>query len=106
MSKPFLFVGLDYEDLNEAASFAEELTQVDRPNFGFKLNLDFILNTALLGDRQPFERVLRLERPIFADLKMWNGKRTMVAVVEGLTKVGIDYFNVYSLADTPFLKAV
>ena len=106
MSKPFLFVGLDYEDLNEAASFAEELTQVDRTDFGFKLNLDFILNTALLGDRQPFERVLKLGRPIFADLKMWNGKRTMVSIVEGLIKAGVDYFNVYSLADTPFLKAV
>lgn len=106
MSKPFLFVGLDYEDLNEAASFAEELTQVDRTNFGFKLNLDFILNTALLGDRKPFERVLNLGRPIFADLKMWNGKRTMTSIVDGLTKKGVDYFNVYSLADRPFLETV
>lgn len=106
MNNPFLFVGLDYENPNDVASFAEELTQVDRPNFGFKLNLDFILNTALLGDRQPFERVLKLGIPIFADLKMWNGKRTMTSVVEGLTRAGIDYFNVYSLADAPFLKAV
>ena len=106
MSKPFLFVGLDYENPSEVAGFAEELTQVDRTNFGFKLNLDFILNTALLGDRKPFERVLKLGRPIFADLKMWNGKRTMTSIAEGLIKTGIDYFNVYSLADAPFLKAV
>ncbi len=105
-SKPFLFVGLDYQDPYEVADFAEELCQVDRDSFGFKLNLDFLINTVLSGNYEPFERVLSMKKPIFTDLKMWNGKRTMTSIAEGLIKRNVDYFNVYSLADKPFLEAL
>ena len=42
--KPFLFVGLDYENTYQVAEFAEELAEVDNNRFGFKLNLDFFIN--------------------------------------------------------------
>jgi len=106
MSDPFLFVGLDYEEPDEVADFAEELAQVDRDNFGLKLNLDFIVNSVLLGNIQPFERILSLKKPIFVDLKMWNGKRTMSSIVEKLVKRGVDYVNVYAQADEDFLRRV
>lgn len=106
MDKPFLFVGLDYYNPREVADFAEELVEVNRDNFGFKLNLDFLINTVLSGNYKPFERVLEIGKPNFIDLKMWNGKRTMNSIAEGLIKREIDYFNVYSLADKPFLEAL
>ena len=42
--QPFLFVGLDYENPYQAAEFAERLAEVNRDDFGFKLNLDFYIN--------------------------------------------------------------
>lgn len=106
MNKPFLFVGLDYQNPDEVVDFAEDLSSVDRDNFGFKLNLDFFINTALEGNTQYVERIFSLGRSIFTDLKMWNGKRTMTSIAEKLAKNGVDYVNVYALADRPFLESV
>lgn len=106
MNKPFLFVGLDYQDPAEAVDLAEELSGVDRDNFGFKLNLDFFINTTLTGNTHYLERVFSLGKPIFTDLKMWNGKRTMTSIAERLVERRVDYFNVYALADEPFLESV
>src|SRR3990167_7998851 len=101
--RPFLFVGLDYEDPYKVAEFAEELVWVDRNDFGFKLNLDFYINCALRGDTEPLARVRELEKPLFADLKMWNGARTMSSVAENLKDThGAIYFNVYALAGENF----
>ncbi len=105
--KPFLFVGLDYEEIYQVAEFAEELASVDRDDFGFKLNLDFYIRCALFGDTKPLARVAGLEKPMFADLKMWNGARTMSSVAEGLKVThGANYFNVYALAGEDFLKKI
>lgn len=107
MKKPFLFVGLDYESPYKVADFAEELAVIDRDDFGFKLNLDFYINCALHGDTEPLARVAGLEKPMFADLKMWNGARTMSSVAEGLRVThGANYFNVYALAGESFLRKV
>lgn len=106
MNKPFLFVGLDYQNPTDVVDFAEELTVVDRDNFGFKLNLDFFINTALIGNTQYLERIFEIGKPIFADLKMWNGRRTMTSIAERLVERNVDYFNVYALADKDFLNSV
>lgn len=107
MKKPFLFVGLDYEKPHEVADLAEELAEVDRNDFGFKLNLDFYLNCALLGVSEPIARVYNLNKPTFADLKMWNGARTMTSIAETLavTKKP-SYFNIYALSGEDFLRKV
>ena len=108
MKKPFLFVGLDEEEPANALKLAYELDEVDSSNerFGFKFNLDFFLNSFLAGNSDNLNEMLCFGRPIFADLKMWNGRRTMTSIVSHLANYGIDYTNVYSLADEPFVKAV
>lgn len=105
MDKPFLFVGLDYEQPEEVVDFAQDLDRIKRYNFGFKLNLDFVVNAGLTGDHQFMKDILELKRPLFVDLKMWNGRRTMSSIIKTLGKLGVNYTNVYSLADKPFLAA-
>jgi len=104
--KPLLLNALD--DLagkeEKTLEVAEQLLKVEG-NFGFKVNLDYLLNPgkglkALLGPIQQFGR------PVFADLKMWNGTRTMASVIENLVDLGVDYLNVYALADELLPKAI
>lgn len=104
MDEPFLFVGLDYEKPEEVLAFAKELAEV-KGEFGFKLNLDFIINAAFSGNSH-LRKVLDLGKETFVDLKMWNGRRTMVSIVNDLIKVGVDYTNVYAEAGEPFVRAV
>ena len=104
--QPFLFVGLDYERTSEVVGLAEELAEVDRKDFGFKLNLDFYINSALGGDLKPLSRIGRLHKPIFADFKMWNGRRTMISIAENLFPSYIDYTNIYAHAGETFLRSV
>lgn len=104
--KPLLLNALD--DLagkeERTLKVAEQLSKVEG-NFGFKVNLDYLLNPekglkALLGPIQQFGR------PVFSDLKMWNGTRTMTSVIENLVVLGVDYLNVYALADELLPKAI
>jgi len=100
MKQPFLFVALDdlMEKEKETLETTERLAAVDGP-FGFKLNLDYLLNPMLSTKTVLFQVRQRFGRPIFADLKMWNGTRTMRSVIETLVKCEVDYLNVYALAD-------
>jgi len=106
MTNPLLFVGLDYHAPEEVADFAEELNSVNRNGFGLKLNLDFVVNSALSGETHPLQRVLKLARPKFVDLKMWNGKRTMASAALSAAKANIDYVNIHAHAGKDFLRGV
>lgn len=104
MSKPFLFVALDglVERPDETLQAARQLSE-SGGEFGFKINLDYVLQVGA----DPAVRIIkRLGRPIFTDLKMWNGTRTMASVIEQLVALGVDYLNVYALADNLLPKAV
>ncbi len=72
-------------------------------HFGIKINLDYIL-------RHGYERAFRLikyyKRPIFVDLKMCNGTRTMVDIAKALVWYEVDFFNVYALADSLLPKVI
>jgi orotidine-5'-phosphate decarboxylase len=103
---PLLLVALD--DLagkeEKTLKVAEQLSKVEGI-FGFKVNLDYLLNPekglkALLAPIQQFGR------PVFSDLKMWNGTRTMTSVIESLVALEIDYLNVYALADELLPRAI
>ena len=85
MEKPFLFVALDYKDINDVVEKAQELTRVRRNNFGFKLNLDLFIKSAFDEGANWLDSIARLSRPVFADLKMWNGARTMENIVGELS---------------------
>jgi orotidine-5'-phosphate decarboxylase len=98
-----LFIALDglTTEPMTTIGMAEKLVSVDRP-FGFKVNLDFFLFN---GIPETIRILEHLGRPIFADLKMWNGTRTMVDVVAELA-LHVDYLNVHALADSQVTKAI
>jgi orotidine-5'-phosphate decarboxylase len=103
---PFLFIALD--DLagkeKETFSIATQLSRAPG-NFGFKLNLDYLLNRTKSLEAI-ISKVQTLKRPIFADIKMWNGTRTMRSVIQTFTDLGVEYMNVYALADNLLPKAI
>lgn len=99
-----LFVALDglRENQRKALAIAASLQEVQVP-FGFKINLDYLLHKGL----GPAVRIVQqFERPVFADLKMFNGGRTMAWVAEELVQLGVEYFNLYALADKLIAKAI
>ncbi len=99
-----LFVALD--DLSgrrgETLDAVREMEPVSG-NFGFKINLDCFLNHGVSQALYPF---LPTSRPIFADTKTWNGKRTMTDIAKMLVDAGVDYFNVWVQADDQLEGAV
>ena len=103
MKNPLLFVALD--DLGnkeqETLEAVRELDQVPG-NFGYKINLDCLIAE---GVRATI-RKLPASRPIFADTKTWNGKRTVTDLAKILVDAGVDYFNVWVQADDQLSGAV
>lgn len=103
---PLLLVALDNLASNERKTFAivKELAATEG-NFGFKLNLDYLLNRekGLISIIREFKK---LNRPIFADIKMWNGTRTMKSVFQTFVDLEVDYVNAYALADQLLPKAI
>lgn len=104
--KPFLFVALDNlaGKENETLAIARQLSDIPG-NFGFKLNLDYLLNRTK-GLETIIKIAKSLKRPIFADIKMWNGTRTMKSVFQTFVNLGVDYVNVYALADGLLPEAI
>lgn len=93
----FLFIALDglAEKEKETLKIAERLSEIEG-NFGFKINLDYLLKK---GIQDAVENVKQFGKPVFADLKMWNGGRTMTSVIENLVSMEVEYLNIYALAD-------
>jgi orotidine-5'-phosphate decarboxylase len=106
MERPFLFVALDglMKKEKETLEIAERLSSVEG-NFGFKVNLNYLLdrglrNPSTLGNIQQFNRL------VFTDLKMWNGTGIMSSIIGSLVDKGVDYLNVYALADDLLPEAI
>jgi len=59
-----------------------------------------------MGLKAAIKQVQQFGRPVFADLKMWNGTRTMASVIRNLVDAGVDYLNVYALADSLLPEAI
>lgn len=98
MNHPLLYVALDYDTPEEALSMAEKLNTVEG-NFGYKLNGDLLLKYGL----DTIDEFKELERPIFADLKIWKGRGTMGAILDTLMEKGIEHTNVYAHAGEEYL---
>lgn len=103
MDRPFLFVALDGAE-GHVIKRASELSRVEG-NFGFKVNLDYLLNPKK-GLETTVGNIQQYDKPVFTDLKMWNGTRTMAEVIKNLVDLGVDYLNVYALADDLLPKAI
>lgn len=116
IKKPFLFIALDdllsrgsatletVARFNQSEEYRDEYSAKEY-SFGYKVNLDYLL----IGWRSlkvALDEVQVFGRPVFTDIKMWNGERTMEAVVKTLVDLGADYLNVYALADNQLVKSV
>ena len=88
---PMVMVALDHDQYRLAALLS---TRTEH-NIGFKVNLDFLLQE---GISYVGRRLKDHGRPLFADVKMWNGRRTMMSIMEQLAEAGFDYANVHILA--------
>ena len=102
--KPFLFIALDGLSAKEKETLeiAEQLSKIEG-NIGFKLNLDYLLKE---GTSSAIRKIQGFGRPIFADIKMFNGTRTMKGVIQDLVDLEVDYLNVYALADNLLPEAI
>lgn len=92
-----LFIALDQLNKQEEDTIntAKKLAQVEG-EFGFKVNLDHFIKKGAKSALEPFQQI---DKPIFADLKMWNGRRTMTSSAQELVQAGADYVTVHGLAD-------
>ncbi len=105
----FVYVALDHSSQSENISFADRLTeQVHSDRFGFKINLDSIADFSY-DAMKPFYMVEELKKtgkPVFVDMKMWNGGRTMEQISHGCAELGVSIVNMYPHAGRKFIERV
>lgn len=104
MSERLLYVALDHNERKENLSLAGQLSEL-AGNFGFKVNLDHVVLWGLDYIRD----VQNQKRPVFVDLKLNNGPRTMSNIFTPLAEMGVSHTNVWAFADrliTPAVRAV
>ncbi|MEA3463683.1 MAG: orotidine 5'-phosphate decarboxylase / HUMPS family protein [Patescibacteria group bacterium] len=98
---PKFFVANDASDINEAINKTELILDV-AGDYGIKLNLDLVLK-----DINIISKIAKLSnKPIFVDMKMWNGKRTMNEAIKVIADQGAAMINVWAQADSMLEKAV
>ena len=105
----FVYVALDYLNQSDNIAFAQELAgQVDSDRFGFKVNLDSVANFSpnALNPFSFVEEIRKTGRPVFVDMKMWNGGRTMEEVARGCADSGVEIVNMYPHAGGKFIERV
>jgi len=95
---PKIFVALDSDTFGNCG-IIHTLSKFNSNLYGFKINLDGILD----GDKI-LEKVKSVNKPLFVDIKMWNGKRTMVAIVKKFVEFGVDIINVYAHVGEDILR--
>jgi orotidine-5'-phosphate decarboxylase len=100
MNLPELFVAVDYTKKEDVHELIQKLEPV-KGDFGYKINLDLLLLENGIGVVDEF---IAYGRPIFVDLKMWNGRRTMSAIVDKLASTGVALTNIYAHAGADFLQ--
>jgi orotidine-5'-phosphate decarboxylase len=94
--KPTVMVAVDDPQWGLVRNLVDNC-EVD--NYGFKINLD-----AVLFDENVLSCFKKFNRPIFVDVKMWNGKRTMSSVVQQCVDNNVSIVNVYAHAGKDVLK--
>lgn len=108
-SKPLVYVALDYDTQRGNIEFAEILSDVvDSDRFGFKINLDDVADFSddALNPYSLISEIGTNGKPIFVDMKMWNGGRTMKNIVRGLSELGVNLVNMYPHAGRKFMERV
>lgn len=104
MSERLLYVALDHNEREQNLMLSEQLSDV-AGEFGYKVNLDHVILWGLDYVRD----IQNQEKPVFVDLKVNNGPRTMGNIFGTFAEMGINHTNVWAFADnliTPAIKAV
>jgi len=96
-----LYVALDHNERRPNLTLAERLS-AEAGAFGFKVNLDHVILWGLGYVRE----IQSLEKPVFVDLKVNNGPRTMANIFSALAEMGVNHTNVWSFADDLIRPAV
>lgn len=98
--KPLLFIALD-ELIDKEEETLRTAQMLARSGVGFKINLDYVL---MCGVERAVKQLPNC--PVFVDLKMWNGRRTMMKIIEKLVELKVDYTNAYVLADNELRDSI
>jgi len=108
MSKSFIYVALDLENQDKNFQLAKLLTNVNSPDFGFKVNLDSIAHFSKdsLSSYRFIEKLKTLNKKIFIDMKTWNGSRTMKTIANNLKELDVDIMNIYPHVGEKFATQV
>ncbi|MCK4554545.1 orotidine 5'-phosphate decarboxylase [Candidatus Parcubacteria bacterium] len=103
MPSSFLYVAMDFMDEAEMLRAAEMLAVVEG-NFGFKVNDDYISKYTA---KRAVGGLTQFNRRIFADTKMFKGRRRMINTVNELAEIGgVEYTNIFALVGHKMLKKV
>lgn len=91
---PFLWIALDAltERENKTLDTAWELNELSGA-FGFKVNIDWVMKHGAHN-----ARIHLPDRPVFADMKAWNGASTMARLFNVLGEADFNATSVYALA--------
>lgn len=97
-----LFIALDnLVNAEERTLLIARELWLSHPEIGFKINLDYIL---INGVQEAISRVREAVKcPIFTDIKMFLGQRTMIKITEELVRLKVDYLNIYAQAESALL---
>lgn len=95
MAEKLLYVGLDHDSRSQNLDLVQQLSEVEG-NFGYKLNQDH----ALLWGKDYISQLVATDKPVFVDLKMNNGSRTMGNIVNWLGDLGVAHTNVWAHAES------
>lgn len=109
MEKRLAFVALDYDSQKDNIEFAKRLVnEVDSDKYGFKINLDSVadFSPTALNPYSMVKRVKDLGKPVFIDMKMWNGGRTMENIAKGCVDLGVEIINMYPHAGGKFMRRI
>ena len=106
--KPFIYVALDKTGQRSNYEAARQLADVKSDRFGFKLNLDSVLDFSpeAANPNAFVKQMSEYGKPIMVDLKMWNGGRTMTNLAKGCADLGVDIINMYPHAMGKFVEKV
>lgn len=106
MKNLILFLALDklIDAEDETLKIAKVLVSEYPDKLGCKINLDYVL---FRGIEEAVSRVREfVECPLFLDLKMWNGQRTMLKILEKAVILEVDFINAYILAENQLRQVI
>lgn len=98
-----IYVALDFDDAQQIKDTVHKLSSEVDEQFGFKLNLDSVVGLGGLSN-DDIKEIISYGKPVFIDLKMSNGLRTMTNIVKRCVSLGVSVINVYATVGREYLE--